>query len=107
MNGHRQSGGHWNAAFGLVRVGSGGLGTSVICSGSGSEAAKCTLFTMGAYKSVAQRSISLRHQDEHADSGGRYELLSHPFLDVSDDSLTLQRNVGDVCALLHIHESNW
>jgi hypothetical protein len=64
MNGHRQSGGHWNAAFGLVRVGSGGLGTSVICSGSGSEAAKCTLFTMGAYKSVAQRSISLRHQDE-------------------------------------------
>jgi hypothetical protein len=66
----------------------------------------CSLFTIGAHKSVAQRSISLRHQEEHADDGGRYELLSHRFLYVSDETLTLQRHLWAVCPRVYMCESN-
>src|ERR1700722_2268172 len=40
MNGHRQSGGHWNVAFGLVTRSSGSLGSSACVPGSGDGSPK-------------------------------------------------------------------
>lgn len=46
MNGHRQSGGHWNVALGLVVRSSDGLGSSGCWSGSGEGSPNGTLFIM-------------------------------------------------------------
>jgi hypothetical protein len=64
MNGHAQSGGHWNAAFGLVTRSSGGLGPPQWWSRSGNGSAKGILFIGGTPQGVAQRSHGLCHEIE-------------------------------------------
>ncbi|SRR6266567_6548810 len=58
MNGHKQSGGHWNAAFCLARCGSGGFGSPQESSRSGDGSASGTLLIVldALHKSVAQPS---------------------------------------------------
>src|SRR6266436_5688956 len=62
MNGHAQSGGHWNAAFGLVTKSSGGLGPPQWWSRPGDGSAKGILFIGGTPQGVAQRCHGLRHE---------------------------------------------
>jgi hypothetical protein len=95
MNGQTQSGGHWNVAFRMMARASGGLGSPKWSSRSGDGSATGNLFITRAHKSVAQRSIWLRHEEEQTDEGGnRINLLPHPFLHVS-------RQLIDCIALTH------
>jgi hypothetical protein len=62
MNGHAQSGGHWNAAFRVITRSSDGFGTSQGSSRSGDGSARGIRFIMGnTSKIVAQRFTWLRH----------------------------------------------
>jgi hypothetical protein len=62
MNGHTQSGGHWNAAFRVITSRSDGFGTSQQSSRSGDGSAKGILFIKrDTSKIVAQRFTWLRH----------------------------------------------
>src|SRR5258707_9938048 len=63
MNGHAQSGGHWNVAFGLATGSSGGSGPPQWSSRSGDGSAAGILFIIGGTpEGVAQRSHGLRHK---------------------------------------------
>ena len=62
MNGHAQSGGHWNAAFGLGTTGLGGSGPPQWSSRSGDGSAKGILFMIGGTRGRGAAVPWLRHQ---------------------------------------------
>jgi hypothetical protein len=70
VNGHRQSGGHWNAAFGLLAMSSDDVGSPQWSSRSGDGSTNGILRIMGNALPTAWRSVpSLRHQQERAVDG--------------------------------------
>jgi hypothetical protein len=72
MNGHTQSGGHWNAALGLVVTTSDFLGSSGPWSKSGAGVVVGALFIMrySLHKRNGAAMTCLRHQRKQADGDG-------------------------------------
>src|ERR1017187_4293000 len=100
MNGHAQSGGHWNAAFGLLARTSDNVGSPQWSSRSGDGSANGILYIMDmapSLKSVAQR-LWLRHQRNRRAMRGLHPLLTLHLQFVRLYSLHLWA----VCSRLHI-----
>jgi hypothetical protein len=72
MNGHTQSGGHWNAALGVVVTSSDFLGSSGLWSESRAGMAVGALFIMrySLHKRNGAAMTCLRHQRKQADGDG-------------------------------------
>ena len=90
MNGHTQSGGHWNAAFGLLARTSGNVGSSWRSSRSGDGSANGIRYIMESILVTEWRSVPwLRHQQEEVAMRDGHTR----FLHFSHNSLTLWRSL--------------
>jgi hypothetical protein len=96
MNGHKQSGGHWNAAFGLARCGSGGLGSPQESSRSGDGSASGTLFIVLDASPTAWRSRPSCCATRGTAGDGGDRVSSFAF----DYPLNLQVGLFLVCSVL-------
>ena len=87
MNGHTQSGGHWNAAFWMMTTGSGDVGTPQWSSRSVDGSANGILYIMESilHNSVAQRPVAAPPIRKRQAMGRE----PHPVLRFSHNSSTL------------------